>query len=81
MKLANLEAMNDEEIQNWLRKVDPTALGIALLDVSEGIKNCIFRNMSERAVAAFNENIERYKSMDAKELIILMNTKLVENTI
>ena len=81
MKLSSLEAMNDEEIQNWLRKVNPTALGISLLDASENIKHCIFRNMSDRAVAALNENIERYKAMDANELNNLKNTIAIEKPI
>ncbi len=53
--MANLEKikmMNDTEIQTWLRKVDPADLKNALLGLDGQVRDCIFRNMSDRAVEA-----------------------------
>jgi flagellar motor switch protein FliG len=76
--LAKLELMNDDEIQNWLRKVNPTTLAIALIGSNNEIRGCVFRNMSERAAAMLSEDIDKYGTMDAKELIIHMNAGLLE---
>jgi flagellar motor switch protein FliG len=76
--LASLESMNDNEIQNWLRKVDPTALAIALLGSDDVVRDCVFRNMSKRAAALMGEDIGRYVKMDARELIIQANASRLE---
>ncbi len=78
-ELSILKTMNDEEIQNWLRKVDATSLGIALLGSSDEIKDCVFRNMSERAVNMLKEKMDAFETMNAKELIIHVNACILES--
>jgi len=73
--------MKDAEIQSWLKKVDPVKLGIGLLHAGDDIKNCVIRNMSERAAAILINDMKRYNAMDAKELIILMNLNDIESLI
>ena len=83
--LSKLKIMSDEEIQNWLRrvneKVDPKGVAVALLGVDDEIKNCVFRNMSERAVAALKAEMDRFKKMDAKEIVIHMHGNILDKLI
>jgi flagellar motor switch protein FliG len=76
--LAKLESMKDEEIQNWLRKVNPITLAIALLGANDKVKECIFRNMSQRASTLLRADIDSYREMDAKQLLIHMNASILE---
>jgi flagellar motor switch protein FliG len=77
-KLGKLKGLKDRDIQNWLRKIDAVSLGIALLGADADVKNCVFKNMSERAVTILREDMEKYKTMDAKELIIFINAGRLE---
>ncbi len=79
--LSKLKTMSNEEIQNWLRKVDAISLGIALLGVDDEIKSCVLRNMSERAANMLRENMDVYEAMSAKELIIYVNASILESLI
>ncbi len=83
--LARLKTMSDEEIQGWLRKVnekvDPKGLAVALLGVDDEIKNCVFRNMSEKAVEALKVEMERFRKMDAKEIVIHMHGNILDKMI
>jgi flagellar motor switch protein FliG len=83
--LARLKTMSDEEIQDWLRKVnekvDPKGLAVALLGVDDEIKNCVFRNMSEKAVEALKVEMERFRRMDAKEIVIHMHGNILDKLI
>ena len=80
--LAKLKTMSDGEIQAWLvrvnEKVDPKALAVALLGVDDEIKGCVFRNISEHAVAVLKAEIDRFKKMDAKEIVIHMHGNILE---
>lgn len=83
--LVKLKTMSDEEIQNWLRKVnekaDPKELALALLGVDDEIKRCVFRNMSETAVNALKVEMERFRRMDAKEIVIHMHGNILDKLI
>ena len=68
--LERLESMSDREIQDWLRKVDFTTLALALLGVSDSIRNLVHRNLSNRASDILKQTIQTYGSMDAKQLLI-----------
>ena len=62
--LNQLKTIPDDQIQEWLRKVGKehvSALVTALLGADEEVKNCVFRNMSERARAALKEDLEKMK--------------------
>ena len=48
--LFDLKKMHDEEIQKWLRIIDPEDLKRGIIIFDQEIQNCIFRNMSSQAV-------------------------------
>ncbi len=83
--LVRLKSMTDEEIQKWLikvdEKVDVKTLAIALLGVDDEIKNCVFRNMSGHASAALKADMEKFRKMDAKEIIIHMHGNILDKMI
>ena len=83
--LARLKTMSDEEIQNWLRKVnekvDPKGFAVALLGVDDEIKNCVFRNLSPKAVEVLKMEMERFRKMDAKEIVIHMHGNILDKLI
>ena len=73
--------MKNEEIQNWLRKVgqeNVASLVIALLGADDETKNCVFRNMSQRAVTQLRNDLDRYQTMSVKETIINSNASDLE---
>jgi flagellar motor switch protein FliG len=47
--LEKLKTMSDNEIQNWLRIIDPEDLKRGISGISEEIRKCIYRNMSGNA--------------------------------
>lgn len=77
--LGKVKTMSNEEIMQWLRKVDSLNLAIALLKADEKVKERIFENMSERAVNMLKSDIQNLESKDAKELIILTNAGILES--
>ena len=73
--------MKNEDIQNWLRKVgqeNVASLVIALLGADDETKNCVFRNMSQRAVTQLRNDLDRYQTMSVKETIINSNASDLE---
>jgi flagellar motor switch protein FliG len=59
--LNQLKTMKDAQIQDWLRKVGSDhvdALVLALSGADEEVKNCVMRNMSERASSALKTRLE-----------------------
>jgi flagellar motor switch protein FliG len=74
--LSKLKTMKNEDIQNWLRKVgqeNVATLVIALLGADEETINCVFRNMSQRAVTQLKDDLDRYQAKGVKETIINSN--------
>ena len=79
--LSKWKTMKNEDIQNWLRKVgqeNVATLVIALLGADEETKNCVFRNMSQRAVTRLKNDLDSYQTMDINETIINNNTTDLE---
>lgn len=79
--LAKLKTMNDQEIQTWLTRVEKTSvitLVYALLGADEEVKNCVFRNMSSRAVNSLKANLVKYEKMDVTESAINANSAKLE---
>ena len=68
--------LDSKSLQRVLREVDPTVLAIALKNVSDSIKEVIFKNMTQQAIAMLKKdllNIGNVKEMDsdiAQEKII-----------
>jgi flagellar motor switch protein FliG len=71
--LEKLVSMTNDEIQGWLRTVDPTTLGIALLGENATVRSCVVRNMSARAGAVLTSEMQEYERMDPKELVVHMS--------
>jgi flagellar motor switch protein FliG len=73
--------MEDAEIQEWLRTIRPVELGIALMGASGKVRSRVTANMSKRAGSVLESNIKRYSTMDAKNLLILMATSHLEESL
>jgi flagellar motor switch protein FliG len=59
--LNQLKTMKDSQIQDWLRKVGSEhvdTLVLALSGADDDVKNCVMRNMSERARSALKADLE-----------------------
>jgi flagellar M-ring protein FliF len=50
--------LDDRAIQNVLREVDTKVLSLALKGASDEVKDCFFRNMSQRAASTLQEDME-----------------------
>jgi flagellar motor switch protein FliG len=68
--LERLETLNERQIQDWLRKVDLTTPAVALLGVSDSVKEKVLGNLSKNASTALDQIMCKYGSLDAKELVI-----------
>jgi hypothetical protein len=60
----DIAKLPDRMIQRILRELEPETLAKALSDADEDLKNCFFRNMSKRAAAMFQEDIEYMDPVD-----------------
>ncbi len=54
----NISTLDDRSIQRILREVEVRDLGLALKATPEDVKNCIMRNMSQRAATMLKEDME-----------------------
>lgn len=76
--------LNDKDIQQVLREVDTKELGLALKAVDDSVKDKIFYNMSKRAAAMLQEDMEfmgpvRLRDVeDAQQRIVSIIRKLEE---
>jgi flagellar motor switch protein FliG len=80
--LAKLKSLNDSDIQNWLKKVQKEGVLVlvyAMLGADEDTKNCIFRNMSDRAGSLLKTEIENYEKANISSAIINKNSEILEN--
>jgi flagellar motor switch protein FliG len=82
VNLNKLKKMKDPDIQSWLREVGEKgtpALAAAMLEVDDEARNCIYRNMSQRAAGAVKKDVEQFRAMGPKALMeISHNNKLPE---
>ena len=68
-----LKSLDDRQIQEWLRKVDPTTLAAALLAASDTVRNRVYQNLSKNASEVLASTIRSYDLLDAKALVIQMS--------
>ncbi len=82
-KLDKLMTMTDKQIQDWLRKIsvktNKNTLPIALLGANDGIKECVFRNMSMHAKTIVNTSIQEQRNNNIEESEIQKNIKIIVN--
>jgi flagellar motor switch protein FliG len=71
--LTRLKGMNDSQIQDWLRKVgqeNAAKLAVAMLGVDEDVRKMIYRNMSQRAAAHLQDDVDNNKNAAVNEKTI-----------
>jgi flagellar motor switch protein FliG len=70
----NITTLDDRSIQRILREVEVRDLGLALKATPEDVRACITRNMSQRAAAMLQEDMEASGPVrrldDAEEIVI-----------
>jgi flagellar motor switch protein FliG len=74
--ILTLKKMSDVKIQTWLRTVDAEDLKRALPGLDDDVQNCIFRNMSPRAVLVLKEFVANNKAL--AQQVIDLNIKKLE---
>jgi flagellar motor switch protein FliG len=82
--LLKLKTMQDSQIQEWLRLVGQAhvhTLVTALLGADEEVRNCVFRNMSKRAVAHLQDDLKRIQTMGVTESTINSAARELEGLI
>ena len=62
--------MDDLTIQRMLRKISGTDLMIAMVNAEAGIKEALYRNLSDRAKGFVKAKLDRLEKGDARDLII-----------
>ena len=77
--LERLKTMQDEEIQNWLRKIgtdNAPALVIALLGADSQVVACVTRNMARYARDTLMRELVKARALDINPRVI--NQKAAE---
>lgn len=77
--LEKIKFMNDNEIQNWLRIIDPEDLKRGISGINEEIRKCIYGNMSENAGKVLKEivkNIKNQQGDNQKKIIQKLESAL-----
>jgi flagellar motor switch protein FliG len=72
-----LARMDDRDIQRILRKLSGSDLITALLGAEKGIKEAVFRNLSDRVKAYVRTTVARLEKGDARDLIIERSRNVV----
>ena len=66
----SIPEMNDVTIQRMLRKITGMDLITSLIDADQGIKEAVYRNLSERVRNYVVLKVEKSEKGDARDLII-----------
>ncbi len=69
----DLAHLSDEEMQNWLCKVDTKDLAIALKQASDDVKRKIFENVSERVRGFIEQGMEDSGNVPENEIEEVQN--------
>jgi len=76
--MEKLKSLDDQQIQEWLRKIDPTTLAAALVAASDTVRKRVYRNLSTNAAGVLARTVRGYELLDAKELVIQMAADRLE---
>jgi len=68
--LEKIGALSDRDIQDWLRKVDMATLAIALLGADTAIRGKVLQNLSRYGRDYLEKTIQRYESLQSRDLLI-----------
>jgi flagellar motor switch protein FliG len=79
----DLVTLDDRAVQEVLRSVDIQSLGLALKGVRTDVKECVMRNLSERALQSLTEEIEllgpvRVADVEAAQVEIVRQVRILE---
>jgi flagellar motor switch protein FliG len=66
--LQKLTRMRDMEIQDWLRKIDPDDLKIAMTQMDSATRASVLRNMSARAGETLNAFLRERRAIPTATL-------------
>ena len=64
----DIVTLNDKDIQEVLRSVDTKRLGLAIKGVDDGVRIAIYRNLSERAVASLQDEMDFLGAVKLKDV-------------
>jgi flagellar motor switch protein FliG len=82
--LTKINAMNDTQIQNWLRNVgqeNAVKLGMAMLGADEDVCNLIYKNMSPRAASVLKADLENHRKTSFDEQTVIKDAFELEKLI
>lgn len=78
---SRVKSLTDQQIQEWLRRIDTNdcidALSIALSGAHVEIKECILRNMSQHAKTVLNTHIREQERKNLPESVIRSKAELL----
>jgi len=68
--LERIGSSSDREVQDWLRKVDMATLAVALLGADMTARSKVLQNLSRNAGDYLKKTIQRYESLQSRDLLI-----------
>ncbi len=74
---ASIAEMDDNTLQRMLRKISGTELITALIGAENGIKEAIYRNLSDRVRNYVVSKVNKLEKGDARDLIIERSRNLI----
>ena len=81
MTFENIVQMNDQDIQEMLKRIDLTTLAFSLIGAEESIKSRVFANMSTRAAQLTQQEVERLNALETKELMVEMHRNKINSAL
>lgn len=81
MTFENIVQMNDQDIQEMLKRIDLTTLAFSLIGADESIKSRVFANMSTRAAQLTQQEVERLNALETKELMVEMHRNKINSAL
>lgn len=81
MNFNNIEKMDNVEIREMLRKIQPFTLAVSLIGTSPEVRNKLYTNMSERAGDLIRKEVDKLSDMDGKQLIVEMHRAEINSSL
>lgn len=81
MTFENIAMMNDQDIQEMLKRIDLTTLAFSLIGADESIKDRVFVNMSARASKLTQQEVGRLNALETKELMVEMHRNKINSAL
>lgn len=78
---STISSMDDPTIQRILRKINGTDLITAMVGAEDGVKEAIYRNLSERVREYVKRKLDKLERGDARDLIIERSRNLISEAL